>query len=101
MSLKKQFLLILTLLVAVFITDAAASITFGVCYVGGWEIERTGKPGDTVWVEQAMVYTLIPDTSAGDPVVMVPGMGLGSFIYLSTPDGRKGWAQLFAKAKLP
>ena len=33
MSLKKQFLLILTLLVAVFVTDAVASITFGVCYV--------------------------------------------------------------------
>lgn len=101
MSLKKQFFLVLTLLVAVFVADAAADITFGVCYVGGREIERTGKPGDTVWVEQAMVHTLIPDTSTGDPVVMVPGMGLGSFIYLGTPDGRKGWAQLFAEAGYP
>jgi hypothetical protein len=66
MSLKKQFLLILILLVVAFVTDAAASIAFGVCYVGWQEIERMGNP-----------------------VVMVPGVGLGSFIYLSTPNGCK------------
>jgi hypothetical protein len=49
------------LLLAVLVTDATANIVFGVCYVKGREIERTGKPGDTVWVEQAMVHTLISD----------------------------------------
>ena len=101
MSLKKQSILAFTLIVACFGSDTVAGITFGVCYVGGREIERTGKPGDTVWVEQAMVHTFIPETITGDPIIMVPGMGLGSFIYLGTPDRRKGWAQLFAEAGHP
>jgi len=101
MSLKIKLMLAIVLLAVVLVTDVTANITFGVCYVGGREIERTGKPGDTVWVEQAMVHTFIPNEITGDPVIMVPGMGLGSFIYLSTPDGRKGWAQLFAEAGYP
>jgi pimeloyl-ACP methyl ester carboxylesterase len=32
---------------------------------------------------------------------MVPGMGLTSYLYLSTPDGRDGWAQIFARAGYP
>jgi hypothetical protein len=89
------------LLSSVAVTSSPGGITFGVYYAGGREIERTGKPGDTVWVEQAMVHTFIPDTITGDPIIMVPGMGLGSYIYLGTPDGRKGWAQIFAEAGYP
>lgn len=99
MSLKKA--LFSLALVAAVTSVSVADITFGVFYAGGREIERTGKPGDTVWVEQAMVHTLIPSEVTGDPIIMVPGMGLGSYIYLSTPDGRKGWAQLFAEAGHP
>ena len=32
---------------------------------------------------------------------MIPGMGLTSYLYLGTPDGRDGWAPLFAKAGYP
>ena len=32
---------------------------------------------------------------------MVPGMGLTSYLYLATPDGRDGWAQILAKAGHP
>jgi len=102
MSLKRRFLPGLILLTTIVVTTApAVDITFGVYYAGGREIERTDKPGDTVWVEQAMVHTLIPDTVTGDPIVMVPGMGLGSFIYMGTLDGRKEWAQVFAEAGYP
>lgn len=87
-------ILILSLLVSV---SATGDILLGVQYAGGREIMRTDKDNDTVWVEQSMVHTLIPSEPAGDPVVMVPGMGLGSYIFLSTPDGRKGWAQQFAE----
>ena len=31
-------------------------------------------------------------------IVMVPGPGMTSEIFTSTPDGREGWAQIFAKA---
>ncbi len=101
MTTKRYSALLVAFLVGVSAVSAPAGITFGVRYVGGREIERTGKPGDTVWVEQAMVHTFIPDAVTGDPVVMIPGMGLGSFIYLGTPDGRKGWAQIFAEAGHP
>jgi len=101
MSRIRRFLLILTLFVGVLATTTSGAITFGVYYAGGREIERTDKPGDTVWVEQSMIHTLIPDTITGDPIIMVPGMGLGGFVYLGTPDGRKGWAQIFAEAGHP
>lgn len=29
-------------------------------------------------------------------IVMVPGLNLTSYIFVTTPDGRKGWAELFA-----
>jgi hypothetical protein len=88
-------------LATISVVSVQADVTLGVYYAGGREIERTDKPGDTVWVEQAMVHTFIPDTITGDPIIMVPGMGLGGFIYLGTPDGRKGWAQIFAEAGHP
>ena len=101
MRAKRHILLTLTILAGVAVATTSGAVTLGVYYAGGREIERTDKPGDTVWVEQSMVHTLIPDTITGDPVVMVPGMGLGSFTYLGTPDGRKGWAQIFAEAGHP
>jgi pimeloyl-ACP methyl ester carboxylesterase len=29
-------------------------------------------------------------------IVMVPGLNLSTYLYATTPDGRKGWAELFA-----
>jgi pimeloyl-ACP methyl ester carboxylesterase len=82
----------------------------GVMFVGGREIHmqttggRFGSGQQTQIVEQAPVHYLIPpeDKQEGKcPVVMVPGMGLTSYLYLATPDGRDGWAQIFAKAGHP
>ena len=101
MFIKSAIVLRVAFLLAILAGSALADFTIGVTFVGGREIERTGKPGDTVWVEQAMVHTLIPTEITGDPIIMVPGMGLSSYIYLGTPDGRKGWAQLFAEAGHP
>ena len=79
----------------------------GLMYVGGREVPmqgggRFGGGGQqSQVVEQAPVHYLIPpkDKQQGKcPVIMVPGMGLTSYLYLGTPDGRDGWAQLFAKA---
>jgi pimeloyl-ACP methyl ester carboxylesterase len=82
----------------------------GLMYVGGREIPMQGGGGrfgggpQTQIVEQAPVHYLIPPEQKRKgkrPVVMVPGMGLTSYLYLGTPDGRDGWAQLFAKAGHP
>ena len=82
----------------------------GVMFVGGREIQmqttggRFGGGQQTQIIEQAPVHYLIPpeDKRRGNlPVVMAPGMGLTSYLYLATPDGRDGWAQIFAKAGHP
>ena len=67
----------------------------GMLYVGG-EVRDTA--GFEQHVDQALVHYLVPETDEpGMPVVMYPGLGLSSYIYLSTPDGREGWAQAFAR----
>ena len=67
----------------------------GMFYVGG-EVRDTA--GFEQHVDQALVHYLVPETEEpGMPVVMYPGLGLSSYIYLSTPDGREGWAQAFAR----
>ena len=35
------------------------------------------------------------------PVVMVPGLGLDSYMFVTTPDGRDGWIKIFAESKHP
>ena len=67
----------------------------GVFYAGG-EVRDTA--GFEQHVDQALVHYLVPDVDQPKmPVVMYPGLGLSSYIYLSTPDGREGWAQTFAR----
>lgn len=49
------------------------------------------------YVEDALVYTVSPTgTPKKISVIMVPGHNLSSYIYVMTPDGRDGWAKLFA-----
>jgi N-sulfoglucosamine sulfohydrolase len=76
----------------------------GITFVGGREISSRGDGGrhgggaQSNIIEQAPVHYLIPHERRHDsPVVMLPGHGLTSYIYLSTPDGREGWAQRFAR----
>ena len=82
----------------------------GVMFVGGREVAmpgggRFGGGGKQTQIAgQAPVHYLIPppEKSKGKlPVIMVPGMGLTSYLYLGTPDGRDGWAQIFARAGYP
>jgi len=85
----------------------------GVMYVGGQStpLESTSGRGrrqtatsQTQTTGQALVHYLVPteEKRAGRlPVIMVPGLGLTSTLYLSTPDGREGWAQIFARAGHP
>ena len=82
----------------------------GLMYVGGREIPMQGNGArfsggtQSQMVEQAPIHYLIPpkeDRRRKPPIVMVPGMGLTSYLYLGTPDGRDGWAPLFAQAGYP
>ena len=55
------------------------------------EVFYTGGEGPQ---ERAEVYKY-SDSEGGEPVVMVPGLGLDEYIYTDTPDDRDGWAQIF------
>lgn len=49
--------------------------------------------------EQALVHRVAPSGESEElPVIMVPGHNLSSAIYLEAPDGRDGWARIFASA---
>ena len=105
--------LVRTVLLAVFTATSAAAAEplvlekMGVLFVGGREVAMTNAGrfgGGNQIVDQAPVHFLIPPKEKREgktPIVMIPGMGLTSYIYLGTPDGRDGWAQIFARAGHP
>ena len=68
----------------------------GMFYVGG-----SLEDGATQYTGQALVHYFKSDGDQGVPVVFYPGLGLSSYIYVSTPDGRQGWAQQFALSGHP
>ncbi len=70
---------------------------FGVMYVGG-VAEKDGN-GQTHMSKQAYVRYLIPEKlTSQTPIVLLPGFGLNASIYITTPDGRPGWAHQFLRA---
>jgi len=67
-----------------------------------WLAENVETQADdvysSVYVENALVHSILPRGKRhGVPVIMVPGLNLSSYIFVTTPDGREGWAQMFAK----
>jgi hypothetical protein len=49
------------------------------------------------YINEALVHYIRPENGRqGVSVVMIPGLNLSSYIYLTTPDGRPGWTQEFA-----
>jgi len=85
---------------------------FGVFYVNGvqrisnWSDNRNSggtfpTTGLTTTYNQARVTYLRPENPTGPNIVLVPGYGLASDIYMTTPDLRQGWAQLLYAAGYP
>jgi pimeloyl-ACP methyl ester carboxylesterase len=80
-------------------SDPANDADLGVFYVGP---DSTDASTDSPIDGRAKVTALRPpDATEKSPVVMVPGLGLSPYIYLTTPDGRPGWATQFADAGYP
>jgi len=85
---------------------------FGVFYVNGvqrisdWSDNRNSSgtfptKGLTTTYDQARITYLRPESPTGPNIVLVPGYGLASDIYMTTPDLRQGWAQQLYNAGYP
>lgn len=49
------------------------------------------------YYNNSLVHSIIPENGRKNKsIIFIPGLNLSSYIFLTTPDGRTGWAQLFA-----
>ena len=77
----------------------------GVFFVGGHGAPGGTEAGNASLSEkpavqvtgQSMVHYYVPSEKRDVSIVLYPGLGLTSYIFLATPDGREGWATLFAR----
>lgn len=57
----------------------------------------TSREGSTSHVDHANVFYQIPEEDTGLPMVFLHGYGQSRMGWMTTPDGRKGWSDLFLK----
>jgi pimeloyl-ACP methyl ester carboxylesterase len=90
------------------VSGTAQSVSY--FYVGGKTRRVTGQPAErgtevsgNFVVDQVGVLELLPAQRNPDrpAVIMTPGFGLAGHIYLTTADGRPGWASRFLDAGYP
>ena len=58
--------------------------------------EETGA-GQTAHVDHANVYYQIPVNETGLPMVFLHGYGQSRMGWMTTPDGREGWSDMFLR----
>lgn len=56
------------------------------------------RPGNTAHVDHANVLYMTPANDNGNPIVFLHGYGQSRMGWLTTPDGRDGWAQMFLRS---
>ena len=57
----------------------------------------TSREGSTSHVDHANVYYQIPEDETGLPMVFLYGYGQSRVAWMTTPDGREGWSDLFLR----
>lgn len=57
----------------------------------------TERPGNTAHVDHANVLYQIPENDNGNPIVYLHGYGQSRMGWMTTPDGRDGWATMFLR----
>lgn len=55
------------------------------------------RAGNTAHVDHANVFYQIPADDNGNPIVYLHGYGQSRMGWMTTPDGREGWSDLFLK----
>jgi pimeloyl-ACP methyl ester carboxylesterase len=81
------------------IAIVCTALTATACDPNTFAGPRAADESGSFYLNGALVHYLRPESGRQDvAVVMIPGLNLSSYIYLTTPDGRPGWAQEFAEA---
>ena len=80
--------------------------TLGSFYVGGRTVPQTATAlgmytGGPLVLDQMYVQYMIPKAHPKPPVVMIHGATLSGKSYETTPDGRMGWYEYFARRGFP
>lgn len=57
----------------------------------------TTRAGNTAHVDHANVFYQIPESDNGNPIVYLHGYGQSRMGWMTTPDGREGWSDIFLK----
>ncbi len=88
-------------------SDALVIAEQGIFSAGGTVIESDGtfdvanyytsREGSTAHVDHANVLYQIPENNTGLPMVFLHGYGQSRMGWMTTPDGRDGWATLFLR----
>ena len=55
------------------------------------------RPGNTAHVDHANVFYQITASDNGNPIVYLHGYGQSRMGWMTTPDGREGWSDIFLK----
>ncbi len=55
------------------------------------------RAGNTAHVDHANVFYQIPVNDSGNPIVYLHGYGQSRMGWMTTPDGRDGWSDIFLK----
>ena len=55
------------------------------------------RAGNTAHVDHANVFYQIPEKDNGNPMVYLHGYGQSRMGWMTTPDGREGWSDIFLK----
>ncbi len=88
-------------------SDALVIAQQGMFSAGGTVITSDGtfdvsnyymsREGSTSHVDHANVFYQIPEDDTGAPMVFLHGYGQSRMGWMTTPDGREGWSDLFLK----
>ncbi|MBR2594057.1 MAG: alpha/beta fold hydrolase [Firmicutes bacterium] len=60
--------------------------------------QDAARSGNTMHVDHANVFYQIPENDNGNPIVFLHGAGQSRMGWMTTPDGREGWSDIFLKA---
>ena len=88
-------------------SDALVIAEQGIFSAGGTVIESDGtfdvanyytsREGSTAHVDHANVLYQIPEDATGLPMVLLHGYGQSRMGWMTTPDGREGWSDMFLR----